>query len=258
MNKIIFTAAAISLITGASASAQVINFDARGGAIYTDPGTTTTFSNPNYSGVSPAGSGTIWNPVVPATATTPGVTANDLTSTGAPTNVTLTDTTFFVSGYPSNPQGAYFESGDSATNFFNGYLYSTTGMITDTLNNVAPGTYNLFLYGQNAGFPTAGYGNETEFSLADGTSQIVNNKLNPTESFQLGTNYVEFMNVSPIGGAISFNYSGGVGGGAEGDFSGVSLQFVVAQVPEPSSYVLLGVGALALCLVNRFRGSRAS
>jgi hypothetical protein len=124
---------------------------------------------------------------------------------------------------------------------------------TFTLNNVAAGTYNLFLYGQNydatrgASFTiTTGGG-----TAVGGISTTLNtgNK----SSFVLGDNYVEFVDVSPVAGQIAgtfgavSNPTSGLTG--EGDFNG--LQLVFAPAPEPGTLALLGLGAAGLIFLRR-------
>ena len=124
-----------------------------------------------------------------------------------------------------------------------------------TLHNVAAGTYDLFLYGQNydatrgAAFSLAAANGGTALN---GITTTINNG-NKT-SFVLGVNYVEFLGVTPdssgnIAGffaAVSNPISGLSG---EADFNG--LQLVTVPVPEPGTLALAGVGLVSLMAFRR-------
>jgi hypothetical protein len=124
-----------------------------------------------------------------------------------------------------------------------------------TLNNVAAGSYDLFLYGAN-------YNNDrgAAFSITIGggtamggiTSAINAANGSPASSFVLGQDYVEFVGVTPVGGEISGTWgavSNSISGNSgEGDFNGLQL---VAVVPEPAALALFGLGLGGLCFLRR-------
>ena len=193
-----------------------INFDVPGGA---GGGAT------NYSGAGGyANSGTnYWNPFV-LNGTTPAGTNSDGV-TASP--VTLTDNS------PSNSNhGVSFGVAQGAQGTVAGleapYAYAnnyTTG-VTNTLNNVPAGTYNLYLYGKD-GDNSPGANNGTLFTVWVGGvsygSQSTANSV--TSSFTMGNDYVVFSNVVVgTGGVIAFSYRGNPGSEAyEGDFNGLQL-----------------------------------
>jgi hypothetical protein len=121
------------------------------------------------------------------------------------------------------------------------------------LHNVAAGTYNLFLYGQNY---DATRGASFSLGAANGGSAVggVTSTLNTgnKSSFVLGDNYVEFVGVTPDGsgnisglwGAVSNPLSGLSG---EGDFNGLQL----VTVSEPGALTLIGLGLAGLFAVRR-------
>ena len=126
-----------------------------------------------------------------------------------------------------------------------------------TLNNVAPGTYNLFLYGANydntrgANF-SIGVGGGT---FLDGINSTINAATGgPATSFVLGQTYVEVLGVTPVGGEIQIDWgavsnpTSGLSG--EGDFNGLQL---VAVVPEPGTLAICGLGIAGLFLARRRR-----
>jgi hypothetical protein len=139
-------------------------------------------------------------------------------------------------------------------------------MGTFVLNNVAPGTYTLYLYG-------ADYDNDrgTTFALAPanggspagGIASTLNDQSSPgvTLAFSQGANYVIFNNVQPdptgnIAGTFIPNPADGVGNAnlpGEADFNG--LQLVAA--PEPVAAALAFCGS-ALLIRRRSRPTSAS
>jgi hypothetical protein len=113
-----------------------------------------------------------------------------------------------------------------------------------TLHNVASGSYNLFLYGQNydATRGAAFFLNTTNGGTAVGGITMTLNTGNRS-TFVLGDNYVEFLNVHPDSGGNIFGFWGAVsnsisGLSGEGDFNGLQL----VAVPEPSVMGILGIG----------------
>jgi hypothetical protein len=124
-----------------------------------------------------------------------------------------------------------------------------------TLANVAPGTYNLFLYGAN-------YNNDrgASFTVSSGTflngiSTTINDALGgPANTFILGDNYVEAIGVTPDAngditidwGAVTNPNSGNFG---EGDFNGLQL----VLTPEPGTLAICGLGIAGLVLLRRRR-----
>jgi len=131
---------------------------------------------------------------------------------------------------------------------------SGTPLGSFVLHNVLPGSYSLFLYGQNydatrgASFSLGGANAGT--AVGGFTSTI--NTGNKT-SFVLGDNYVEYTNVTPdangditgFWGTVSNPLSGLSG---EGAFNGLQL---VTQVPEPGSLALIGLGLSSLLALRR-------
>ncbi len=123
------------------------------------------------------------------------------------------------------------------------------------LNNVASGTYNIFLYGENFD-ATRG----AAFSLAAANGGTFLNGISTTlntgqkASFVDGDNFVEVLGVHPdVNGQITIDFGAvnnpisGLSG--EGDFNGLQLQ--VAAAPEPGTLAMLGLGIAGIFALRR-------
>ncbi len=242
--KRLILASLVSFTAFASAHAQVINFDVAG-----------TVTGQTYSGLGAApDTGTIWNDI-----TRLGTTAAGLYSNGVQSSITLTDSASnsYLNGGPSMPNGTplALEQG----------FFLTNGTVTETLNNVGPGTYNLYLYGKNAPNDSRG----SKFTLLNNGAVLrtVNTSNSPT-TFTLGDDYVEFTNIVLAStGSITFAYAPNTnvfgttdytGRNGEGDYNGLQL-VKVAPTPEPGTYalIILGFGSLVGFKVLRRRNHAA-
>ena len=204
-----------SFTTTAATSVQVtntVNFDVPGGLggfNYSGQG---AYSDPGHD---------YWNAFV----------NNDTTSTGfmsdgvTPSPITLTD----ASPGSYNPgQGAQGTVAGLESPFANNNGNGST--VTDTLNDVPAGTYNLFLYGKNDDAGDANRGTTFTTSVGTksyGTKSTVNSM---TTSFTRGNDFVEFTNiVVGAGGVITFTYGPNQAATAtfnpqnEGDFNGLQI-----------------------------------
>jgi hypothetical protein len=215
-------------------------------ASYGSPGSTTTTSGNVLFGS--------------AGTTPPGTTpAGNATSAGLLSPVTLSMNYGFnnganggtVQGHPSwiLGQAAVVNTGSP------GAGTSANPMGVATLQNVASGSYDLFLYGAN-------YDNSrgASFTVSSGTflgglsSTINDNTSGPANTFILGDNYVEAVGVTPDvngnitidWGAVSNPFSGLSG---EGDFNGLQL----VATPEPGTMAILGLGMAGVFLLRRRR-----
>jgi hypothetical protein len=233
MKKLILSAVvlAVSLLSVANASPlvvlQTINFDAPGGlgsTNYAGPGADTTLT--------PLSSGTpeYWNPIVQNGTTSAALASDGATSTA----VTFSDTSI----------GAYFGATPiPAISLFGPRFLFDGSTLTETLNNLTAGTYNLFIYSQNGGFSSHG----GTFTI-NSVSQTVTNAAD-SSSFVSGTNYTEFTGITLASpGSISFTWDP-VGG--QGALNGVQLQ--VLGVPEPSTWAMMLGGVVVLLFVGRLR-----
>ena len=222
-----------------------------------------------------------WN-TIPGSGGTSGGGFGDLLSDGA----TATSITLTMSSYQT-----YNNGGDGGTDPAIGglmapFILENNGTpVTGTLNNVADGDYDLFLYGGN--YPDQD--RATSFTV-DGVTQstlgINYNQANHTsalDSFVQGgafdnanastgslganaaaANYVEFANLEVTDGSLTFSFAANPflrasglgdfsGQNGEGDFNGLQL---VQVVPEPSTMTLAGMGlCVAFGLMKRARRS---
>lgn len=178
------------------------------------------------------GTNAYWNQIFAS-----GTTSGDLTSTGDPTGITFSDTS------PLSFQGP----ADAFVPLLTHYLL-TGGVATETLHNVQPGSYDLYLYGQNGTYNGRG----AVFTF-DGVSESAINRNGSGTAFVEGANYVVFTNITlASAGSITFTYAGGPGVGGEGNFNGLQLQLV----PEPSTCLLFGLGAIGGTLLAIRRKQR--
>jgi hypothetical protein len=199
-----------ALLCGFATQAQVINFDVPGGAgalnfsgqgAYTDPGN-------NY-----------WNPVKGGGTTSPTNRLSDGITASA---ITLT----------SQMGGTYGTQGTQGTPaaLLSPYEYNSAVRRTDTLNNVPPGTYNLYLYGIN----NTGTRGTTFTVFTSATAPITLSTSNTPASlttFIASANYVVFSNVVlTLTGTIAFTWTANtnviLAGNNEGDFCALQLVFV--------------------------------
>ena len=208
-------------VTG-SIHAQSVNFDVPGGV-----------GGANYSGTGASSdAGIYWNAIA-----FQGTTSSGLASDGStPTPITLTDASLGnfnpgqgAQGTPGGLEAPYAYAGGNA-------------VVTEALNNVPVGTYNLFLYGKN--YPYADRG--TAFSVSVGATSYGTQSTvcSSTSVFTEGNDYVEFTNIviGAGGGTITFTYASGAHGGGEGDFNG--LQLVMVQPTAINFDVPGGVGGV--------------
>jgi hypothetical protein len=136
------------------------------------------------------------------------------------------------------------------------FLFSHAALVTNgdvgtfELDNVPAGTYDLYLYGANydgtrgaaftvsSGTPLGGFTTTTNPNANGGSG--------PLTSYILGTDYVEFLNVTPASGVISGTWTGAFNpislNNGEGDFNGLQL---ASAVPEPASIGMVAIASLA-------------
>jgi hypothetical protein len=239
-------AAAYIMLGIVATHAQVVNFDVPGAT-----GETSLFGGGTYNlGVNYVGQGALsdpgnnyWNPVVFS-----GTTSSDLLSDGATgSSVTLTEAGL-AGVYAGNNYGGSVTQGTPPA-LFTPFGYKNGGTATLTLNNVANGVYNLYVYGVN-GSDTAN-GGSTDFTVGSTTLFTMNNANNATyganvnaSTFQENYTYVEFADISPVSGTITITAQGsGLGGnGGEIDFNGLQIE----AAPEPGTFALAGVGFVFL------------
>lgn len=203
-------AVALAVFSIRSLRAQVVNFDVPGGAGASNYSGQGAYLDPGHN---------YWNPVLGG-GTTPAT--NRLSDGVTPTPITLT----------SQLGGTFGTQGTQGTAaaLQSPYEYNNAVLRTDTLNNVPPGTYDLYLYGiNNTG--TRGTTFTVSTSATSPITESTSNTVASLTSFIQGADYVIFSNVVlSAAGTIAFTWTANpnvqLAGNNEGDFSGVQLIFV--------------------------------
>jgi hypothetical protein len=196
-----------------------------------------------------------WNSVVNNGTTPPATNADGVTASP----VTFTSYEQFV--YNANGKGEF--NGAQGTPAFLETAYegiTSAGTESDTLNNVPPGTYALYVYGCNGGYGT--YHNRgTIFWVSSDLTPAVTNSTYNTEAgynqFVQGNDYVVFENiVVGAGGTIYLSYTANSaantgaptsGPNTEADFNGLQLVKVSPSAsPRPINIAaqLSGAGTI--------------
>jgi fibronectin type 3 domain-containing protein len=226
MNLTILAALFALICTGVNCAAQVcsMNFDVPGyfaGANQHLIGNAGAQKATNYvgqAGYADPGHN-FWNPYAIGGTTGAGTNSDDATVSP----ITVSDNNLPANSYERT--GTIFVG---LTNLESPFVFAkTTGpaLVTDTLNNVPQGTYNLYLYGKNAGYNS----DSTLFSVSAGATSYGSQAItNTTDSvFTYNNDYTVFSNivVSTSGGTITFTYAPNTAksGVVEGDFSGIQL-----------------------------------
>lgn len=155
-----------------------------------------------------------------------------------------------VSGHfvlPPTPAGPATSENALLSDYF--YVNGSNAVsppITMTLNGLTPGaTFDLAIYnGQTLGADTY-----TLHSSNGGASAIINSTQN--QSFVDGVTYAILSGTANLSGEILVTVNAG-----EANMSGFQLSVGSAAVPEPSSFALLGVGALGAIYYRRRKQKR--
>lgn len=212
----------IAMGVAAIVHGSAINVDFNGGG-----GTT-------YSGTAAApDTGTVWNGINAGNGTS-GVLTDSL---GNPTVATVTQSNIsggFSSGGDFSNTGAAALMEDQT--FVAGYATATI-----TINNLGAGPYDLYIYEDR------GNTNEETTFTVNGVPKTSTPDDPNTTGFHAPEDYVLFTGLTPVGGKISF------------DFTGVTTQygatngFQLTPAPEPTSALILEVGAFGVLATGRAR-----
>jgi hypothetical protein len=220
-----------AFVSSYSTQAQVVNFDSPGG-----------IGGANYSGqgaFDDSANNTNWNPIAKG-GTTPAATESDGVTISP---ITMTDNS--PSSYNPGGQGAAGTPAGLECPFL---LENNGSEVAETLNNVPPGTYDLYLYGKNDDVGDGNRGATFTVSTDLKSPVSLSTDCSITTNFVQGNDYVLFKSVvvGP-GQTINFSYTANTNVIAgpdhtfsstgtvnhEGDFNGVQLVFVSSSTNLP-------------------------
>ena len=139
------------------------------------------------------------------------------------------------------------------------YLYGTGSNTITFFNLQENSTYNLYIYTQG-GSNSKGSALSIEGKQINGETLTTKPADPSVDKFIAGQNYLAVTGQTDAKGTLSFNYSGtgenGVllNGMSEADINGIQLMMETSgSVPEPSTYVLMGIGGLLVAFKLRSR-----
>jgi hypothetical protein len=118
----------------------------------------------------------------------------------------------------------------------NSYLFSSPGVSnTITFNNLTPlTTYDLYVYSEGDK-----YSNGRTLSITlNGVTQTTASTDYTASTFIGGQNYLKIGATTDVAGVLAIDYQGSSG---EPNINGMQL---LSPVPEPSTFVLMGIGGL--------------
>ncbi len=155
-------------------------------------------------------------------------------------------------------------NGIGDTQLLSGEDKTGSGTATYTLSNVPAGHYDLIVYTESDNGSSASstlltgtttgpgtlYNTDQTGGTWNGSPVYVNGGTTSPTNLQVG-NYIEFTNVSPVGGVLEFTHTA-LGGTAS--YSGFQL---TQYTPEPGSFVLLGIAGIGLVAIARRHRRRA-
>ena len=190
--------------------------------------------------------GGTWNQLTTGGNGTSGLLAN---STGGTTAASVTWT---GGGIWNRPNGFGSPAAGSSA-LMTSYLYNVgTGSQTITFDNLQHDTtYKLYIYTQPDNSYDAG-GRQLTVSVNGGATQTATPSSTTASTYIPGQNYLAVTGTTNSIGQLQITYNGGgIGPKNEADINGIQLYS--APAPEPSTYVLMGIGGL---LVASFRLKR--
>ena len=244
LGTMLFLAASVFVRSGSAA--LIINANLYGGTTYNGPGA--------------AGSSGTWNQVFSGgSSATPDNTQYTLGGLGFVTGPLQDATGSAALGITFSDQYVTpINTGSfSAIPLLTDFIY-TGGVAQAEISNVPAGTYDLYLYSQNGTAANL----SSNFTIGvGGTVQTVTNAGNgggspaDLDHFQNNVNYTEFTSVTPTAGNLLITFTPNPALSVVGDYYATlnGFQLVAVDVPEPSSFVLLGIGLAATVLVTRRR-----
>jgi hypothetical protein len=176
---------------------------------------------------------------------------------GVKLNVSVSGTpTYFLTQAPHGGT-----SSDAQYNLYTNFLATVTNNSsvpnpnTYTFSGLTAGDlYDIAIYGgvDNSGTLNTKIGG-TFFTGTLSTSGLSGSQWTTFTSNANGNNYLLFDNiVANSSGDIIFTQAP-VAGGLYSSISGIGIESVTVSAPEPSTYVLLGLGGLALFVIQRRR-----
>jgi hypothetical protein len=257
MHRITCSLAILSaIVTATHAQASIINFQFDGarasvaGPVFTGNGVLRADGTANDNPAVGTASGT-WNAITFDGSLNPSQTSGFKNSSGLPTPATLTFNDANIVGQDSCSNCQYAQPGSDLAlqPLLNSYLGTQTAptapAVIVTVGNLTPGgIYDVYVYGTNGGSSAGG-----AFSINGSATESTNGNAGsvPFSTYTNGNDYVVFDHViADSHGNLAL--TAGPSTITIGILNGLQI---VSVVPEPSTWVLLGLGAVGLFAVRR-------